>query len=359
MLLEVEELTHRYGSEPAVEGVSFGIPEGEVAALLGPSGCGKTTIVQAIAGHVRPTAGRVRLRGEDVTRAPPEARQVGIVFQRPTLYPHMTVGENVAYGLEAQDVDPARQDELVEEYLELVALRDQRDAYPAELSGGQQRRVELTRALAPEPDVLLLDEPLSALDRTLRDQLRDEIARIQRETGVTTLFVTHDQEDAMALADRLVVMNEGTVADTGDPRALYESPPTPFVASFLGRSNTVGATVVGTQPPVLAVGDQELTLSGLSTDRPKGVTVTCHVRPEALRLGALDGAGTVPTLHGEVTDVADLGRRYDVSVQLSTGDGLVVERLAEPPSVGASVGIEVPPGTVTLLPADTSPTEPP
>ncbi|MEF8883254.1 MAG: ABC transporter ATP-binding protein, partial [Halapricum sp.] len=243
MTLELDGLTHCYGDEVAVEDVSFGIDAGEIVGLLGPSGCGKTTIVQAIAGHVNPTDGGVRLRGRDVTDNPPETRDVGIVFQEPTLFPHMTVEENVAYGLKPQDIDPAERSETVERYLELVSLGDQREAFPSALSGGQKRRVELARALAPEPDLLLLDEPLSALDRALRERLRKEIARIQRETGVATLYVTHDQETAMGLADRLVVVTEGQVAGVGEPRDLYESPSSPFVAAFLGGSNRLPVTV--------------------------------------------------------------------------------------------------------------------
>lgn len=354
MILEVEQLTQRYDSETAVDAVSFAIPEGELVALLGPSGCGKTTIVQAIAGHVRPTAGTVRLRGEDMMNVPPEARHVGIVFQQSTLYPHMTVGENVAYGLDAQGIESDQQSELVAEYLELVSLQARQDAYPAELSGGERRRVELARALAPEPDVLLLDEPLSALDRSLRVELRGEIARIQRETGVTTLFVTHDQEDAMALADRLVVMNEGEFAATGDPRTLYESPPIPFVASFLGRSNAFEATIVETHPLVLAVGEQELTLSETDSDRPTGTPVNCHIRPEDLTLRPQGGPRETATLRAKVEQVADLGRRYDVTVDLPTDDELVVEHRAEPPAVGDTVSVEMTAADLTRFGADHS-----
>jgi len=352
MTLDVDGLTHRYGDELAVDDVSFGVSEGELVGLLGPSGCGKTTIVQAIAGHVRPTAGTVRLRGDDVTDAPPEARRVSVVFQRSTLYPHMTVGENVAYGLEARNVEPSRRSELVEEHLELVSLRGQRDAYPAELSGGQQRRAELARALAPRPDVLLLDEPLSALDRTLRDRLRDEIARIQRETGVTTLFVTHDQDDAMALADRLIVMCEGTIAGVGRPRTLYESPPTPFVASFLGRSNAFAATLVETRPPSVSVGGRDVTLRGANGELPDAGTVTCYVRPEHLSISAPGADGTGPSVPGEVTRVADVGRRYDVTVRIESGDELVVEVPSDPPAVGDAVRVALPAEKTVLFDAD-------
>jgi ABC-type Fe3+/spermidine/putrescine transport system ATPase subunit len=341
-MLDVSDLTHRYESETAVDDVSFEIGEGELLALLGPSGCGKTTIVQTIAGHVRPTAGAVRLRGEDVTRAPPETRRVSVVFQQSTLYPHMTVAENVAYGLDAREFSSQRREKLLDTHLELVGLASQRDAYPSELSGGQKRRAELARALAPQPDVLVLDEPLSALDRSLRDQLREEIARIQRETGVTTLFVTHDQDDAMALADRIVVLNDGQVAGAGQPRALYESPPNPFVASFLGRSNTLSATVREMDPLTLAVGEQRVVFPNATAERAPGTAVIWYLRPERLSVRDVSDTGPTPTLRGSVTQVADLGRRYDVTVRLESGEEVAVEQTSTAPETGDTVAIAVP-----------------
>ena len=398
-ILEVDGLTHRYGDELAVEDVSFDLIEGEIVALLGPSGCGKTTIVNAIAGHLAPTGGRIRLRGEDVTDTPPESRRVGIVFQSSTLFPHMTVAENVAYGLRV--VDPADRDDCVSRHLDLVDLEEQRSAYPSELSGGQQRRVELARALAPKPDVLLLDEPLSALDPTLRERLGGEIVRIQRETGVTTLFVTHDQAEAMTLSDRLIVMTEGELAVVGEPRTLYESPPTPYVATFLGRSNALSATVVETDPLAVAFdgAGETRTHSGPSTrllripkQNPESVSrgdsVVCHVRPEHLTLdvdpnpndadgdsvnpneeltngigrvrsesntdvvGRARGHASTCSLPGQVADVLDRGRHYDVSVQLESGDELVVERRREPPAVGTHVRVELSSADLTVF--DTS-----
>jgi len=347
MMLELDGLSHRYDSEQAVDDVSFAIESGQLVGLLGPSGCGKTTLVQAIAGHLSPTAGRVHLRGTDVTDDPPESRNVGVVFQQSTLFPHLTVSENVAYGLTAAGIEADRRAELVAEYLALVDLQAQHESYPAALSGGQQRRVELARALAPQPDLLVLDEPLSALDRNLRQQLREEIARIQRETGVTTLFVTHDQEEAMALADRLVVMNSGEIAGVGRPRSLYSEPPSRFVASFLGRSNTVSATVLDTQPSQIEIGNEEIALAD-TVDWPAGSTVTCHIRPADLSLSMPDDASN-PSLSGTVAQVTDLGRRYDVRVRLATGETLVVEQTAQPPVTGAAVAVGVSPAALTLF----------
>lgn len=341
MILELDDLSHQYGSETAVDGVSFGLPEGELVALLGPSGCGKTTIVHAIAGHITHTTGRVLLRGDDVTDSPPESREVGIVFQRSTLYPHMTVSENVAYGLHAQDIDPDRRDEIVTEYLELVELTEQYDSYPAELSGGQQRRVELARALAPEPDVLLLDEPLSALDRTLRTQLREEIARIQQETGVTTLFVTHDQEEAMSLADQLVILRDGSVSAVGDPRSLYESPPNRFVASFLGRSNMLSATLTDRHPPTLTIGETTIQRSALTNDIDDQKAPIVHVRPEEIIIDSTGSLETDINLPGTVRAVTDIGSRYDVRVRLECGEEVTAERRRAPPEVNDRVTIGI------------------
>ena len=320
MTLEVVDLTHRYGDELVLEDISFEVETGEIIGLLGPSGCGKTTTVQAIAGHVNPTAGRIHLRGEDITADPPERRDIGVVFQEPTLFPHMTVGENVAYGLRPAGFDPDERAATVDRYLELVSLSEQREAMPAALSGGQKRRVELARALAPQPDVLLLDEPLSALDRGLRDQLREEIARIQRETGVTTLYVTHDQETAMALSDRLVVMADGAIAGVGEPRKLYESPSTPFVASFLGRS---------TRLPLTPPGDPGLTLESraLAGDggTPADTGRICLARPSNLTLLDSEQPKAEYTLAGVVERVTDLGTRYEVVLTLDAGGKLTVE----------------------------------
>ena len=352
MTLELDGLTHQYESERALDDVSLALEDGELVALLGPSGCGKTTVVQAIAGHLDPTAGRVSLRETTVTGVPPEDRNVGVVFQRSTLYPHMTVGENVAYGLENGNLIAETVSERVDRYLELVELADRRDASPESLSGGETRRVELARALAPKPDVLLLDEPLSALDKGLRARLRDEIVRIQQQTGVTTLFVTHDQEDAMSVADRLVVLRDGAVVAAGAPRRLYESPPTRFVASFLGRSNELSATVDSGKSPTVAIGGTEVAADALPSELVDASRSAVHVRPGDLTVrpatgfdepssgagtasgrsdASADGRGTdnrpgTIEMRGTVTHIRDVGRRYDVHVEVDSGEVVTAER---------------------------------
>lgn len=350
MILELDEMTHRYGTEPAVSAVSFGLEEGELVALLGPSGCGKTTIVQTVAGHITPTEGQVRLRGSDVTAAPPEHRGVGVVFQQSTLFPHMTVSENVEYGLKANGM---ASEQRVAEYLDLVQLSDKAAAYPVELSGGQRRRVELARALAPKPDVLLLDEPLSSLDRALRDKLRDEIGRIQRETGVTTLFVTHDQDDALSLADRLVILQDGAISATGEPRTLYESPPNHFVASFLGRSNLLPASAIDLDRDTEHTASTAETPSEMGTDSGTGPPVV-HVRPEDVLVSKNGGGNSDIELSGTVQSVRDVGRRYDITIALDSGHELLAEKRDDPPDASDRVVLGIASQDTTLLPAQSS-----
>jgi len=330
MTLDIKGLAHHYGRERALDDVSFSVDDGELVALLGPSGCGKTTIVQAIAGHITPTAGTVSLRGERVTDQPPEARGVGVVFQEPTLYPHLTVAENVAYGLKARGMPADERQRRVDDYLSLVDLPEAHGSMPAQLSGGQRRRVELARALAPEPDILLLDEPLSALDSALRRRLQNEISRIQAETGVTTLFVTHDQQEAMSLADRLVVIHEGTVAAVGEPRSLYQSPPNRFVGSFLGRSNTLAATVDGDVPAIMVDGTRIEWPEASNAAEP-----VVHFRPEAV---AVSSTGEI-TLSGTVRSVSDRGSHYDIEVELSNGERLVGTCQHAPPAVDEQLSV--------------------
>jgi putative spermidine/putrescine transport system ATP-binding protein len=242
--LELEKLTKSFGSHNAVDGLTLGVEKGEFVALLGPSGCGKTTTLQMIAGFVEPTSGAIRLGGKDLLAMKPAKRGLGIVFQSYALFPHMTVAENVGFGLEMQGVAAAERRTRVGETLELVGLGTFTTRFPRQMSGGQQQRVALARALVIRPQVLLLDEPLSNLDAKLREGMQIELRQIQRTVGTTTILVTHDQAEAMALSDRIVVMNQGKAEQIGPPHEAYERPATPFVANFLGKTNLVnGATV--------------------------------------------------------------------------------------------------------------------
>jgi putative spermidine/putrescine transport system ATP-binding protein len=242
--LELERLTKSFGTHNAVDGLTLGVEKGEFVALLGPSGCGKTTTLQMIAGFVEPTSGAIRLGGRDLLAIKPAKRGLGIVFQSYALFPHMTVAENVGFGLEMQGVAAAERRTRVAETLELVGLGAFAARFPRQMSGGQQQRVALARALVIRPQVLLLDEPLSNLDAKLREGMQIELRQIQRTVGTTTILVTHDQAEAMALSDRIVVMNQGKAEQIGPPHEAYERPATPFVANFLGKTNLVnGASV--------------------------------------------------------------------------------------------------------------------
>ena len=298
--LELEGVTKRYAETTAVDDVSLAVREGEFFTLVGPSGCGKTTTLRLIAGFEEPTAGTIRFRGEDLAGVPPEDRDVGVVFQNYALFPHMTVGENVAYGLQFDDPPGGvSDDERVAELLELVDLEGMEARDPDQLSGGQQQRVAIARALAPGPDILLLDEPMSALDAQLRERLRMQVKAIQRELGITTIYVTHDQEEALAVSDRVAAMRAGAPEQVAPPRELYRRPGTRFVAEFVGDNNVFAGTVdavidpdssasdvplatvdVGPETFAVAVGDRDVT---------PGDEVTFCVRPEHLELGDPDG----------------------------------------------------------------------
>src|SRR5712692_7377081 len=242
MFLSLDHLEKHFAELHVTADVSLSVAKNETVALLGPSGSGKTTILRLVAGFETPDSGSVRVEGEDVTRLPPERRRFGMVFQNYALFPHMTVGENVAFGLEAQKTPRGEIRDRVAEALAAVDLTGFEDRRTGQISGGQQQRVALARALAPRPRVLLLDEPLSNLDPTLRERTRRELARVIRRVGITTVFVTHEQEEAFDLADRVAVIHRGALQQVGLPEALYESPATRFVASFIGRSNALPAT---------------------------------------------------------------------------------------------------------------------
>ena len=284
--LDVDNLTVRYGAAVAVDGVSLGIEPGEVVALLGPSGCGKTTLLRVIAGFVRQAGGRVLVDGVGIDHLPANQRNVGIVFQNYALFPHMTVAENVAYGLRARGQRGAAVGQRVERMLDMVQLGAFRDRLPRQLSGGQQQRVALARALAVEPSILLLDEPFAALDRNLRLDMQIEVKRLQRQLGLTTILVTHDQDEAMSVADRIAVMNKGKVEQFDTPVAIYDRPQTLFVNGFIGTTNLLSGkvtSVVGDTATVALDAGATLRLpaaQGLAA----GSLVVLSVRPEQLVL---------------------------------------------------------------------------
>jgi len=289
--VRLEGLERHYGATRALDGLDLTLHPGELVALLGPSGCGKTTALRILAGLDEPTVGRVVVGGKDVTNVPANQRDMGMVFQAYSLFPHLTAQDNVEFGLRLRKVDRSRRAARAREMLELVGLADQANRYATELSGGQQQRVALARALAIEPSVLLLDEPLSALDAKVRVQLRDEIRRVQLEVGTTTLFVTHDQEEALAMADRVGVMSQGRLQQLDTPQELYAHPANPFVADFVGLMNRVPAQVAAGRARVL--GTEVTTLDGSVADG----TGVALVRPEHLTVTPDESGGA------EVVDV--------------------------------------------------------
>ena len=273
--LVLDRLSKRYDAHFAVKGLSLSVAQSEFIALLGPSGCGKTTTLQMIAGFIAPTSGGIELEGRDLTQVKPSQRGLGIVFQSYALFPHMTAAENVAFGLEMRGTPRTERDQRVREVLDLVGLGQLADRYPRRMSGGQQQRVALARALVIRPRILLLDEPLSNLDAKLREEMQIELRQIQRSLGTTTILVTHDQSEAMALADRIVVMNKGEVEQIGAPHETYEWPATPFVADFLGKTNVLEATA---RDGSVRLGGGEWPVPGIADG-----AVLISLRPEKIR----------------------------------------------------------------------------
>ncbi|MBU9767262.1 ABC transporter ATP-binding protein [Mycobacterium sp. TNTM28] len=299
--VELRDLTRDYGNVSALDGLSLTIHPGELVALLGPSGCGKTTALRILAGLEEATSGAVLVGGRDISAVPANKRDMGMVFQAYSLFPHLTVSDNVGFGLKVRGKPKRHRLSRAADMLDLVGLSAHRDKYAGELSGGEQQRVALARALAIEPRVLLLDEPLSALDAKVRTQLRDEIRRIQLEVGITTLFVTHDQEEALAVADRVGVMSHGKLEQLAAPAELYARPSTPFVAEFVGLHNKVPAQVRSGWARLL--GTEVPTLRGSVTAGPG----TAMVRPESVRVRA-DPAGRV--LVASVVFLGPMSRVY-------------------------------------------------
>ncbi|MBI3965378.1 MAG: ABC transporter ATP-binding protein [Chloroflexi bacterium] len=313
--LELQALSKAYGSSWAVREVSLSILRGEVLSLLGPSGCGKTTTLNMIAGFIRPTSGRIELEGRDLVRVPPNKRDTLMVFQSYALFPHMTVWQNVAFGLEMRKVPPRERDSRVGEGLELVGLNELAHRLPRELSGGQQQRVALARALVAQPKVLLLDEPLSNLDARLRQEMRRELRRIQRATEVTTILVTHDQEEAMTISDRIAVLNAGKVEQVGTAVEIYERPTSVFVADFVGRANIFPAEIVAVEPSRVVArmhGGQNL-FARRSCDAHAGDHLALMVRPERMRL-TQERTGATNHLAAKIVSVLYLGVTTQVTL---------------------------------------------
>lgn len=322
--LELQGISKSFGSTVAVKDFNLSVEKGEFVALLGPSGCGKTTTLRIIAGFETPDEGSVLLDGEDITPIPPSKRGIGMVFQNYALFPHMTVAENIGFGLKIARRPPAERRARVDEMLALVGLEAARDRYPHQLSGGQQQRVALARALAIHPRILLLDEPLSALDAVVRLQLRNEIRRIQTQLGITTVYVTHDQEEALSISDRIVVMCGGLIEQVGKPEEIYGRPATPFVASFIGTINQLPTQVVSVEPGLVQFQGRTFQVT-LPRSVREGDEVLLLVRPETIQLKGGDEIGTEHALQGVIEGTTFLGPITRFHIRL--GDFVMVADL--------------------------------
>ncbi|TAL05257.1 MAG: ABC transporter ATP-binding protein [Chloroflexota bacterium] len=341
--LTLTNIQKSFGTMVAVEDFNLSATKGEFVSFLGPSGCGKTTTLRMIAGFETPTSGTIVLDGGDITYRPPNKRNIGMVFQSYALFPNMTVAQNVGFGLRVRKRPADQIQKRVTELLELIHLPDKANQFPYQLSGGQQQRVALARALAFEPEVLLLDEPLSALDAKIRVSLRQEIRAIQRQLGITTVYVTHDQEEALSLSDRVVVMSRGRVEQIGTPFEIYNFPATRFVASFVGQLNALPATVVDAGSGRLTVGGQEIRVSA-RIDAPAGSAMSLALRPEMVSLG--EGPEGSNRLAGTVADVDFLGAIVRMRIRLADAVIVALDVFNEPtlklPAVGSSITISFP-----------------
>ncbi|MEN6622798.1 MAG: ABC transporter ATP-binding protein [Smithella sp.] len=301
--IELTDISKVYRTTTAVEDINLNVEKGEFISFLGPSGCGKTTTLRMIAGFEFPNSGSINLDGEDITYLTPSKRNIGMVFQSYALFPNMTIGQNIGFGLQARKMSKAEIKQKVDEMLALVHLETHIDKYPYQLSGGQQQRIALARALAINPRVLLLDEPLSALDAKIRVELRLEIRRIQQTMGITTVYVTHDQEEAMLLSDRVVVMSQGHVEQVGSPSSIYNYPANEFVAQFVGQLNLLPVSNVNLENATCTLAGQSIKFEP-APERKLSGTPRLAIRPEELQIGAAD---EMNALYGRVESVLFLG----------------------------------------------------
>jgi len=349
--LRLADLVKEFGGVPVVKDANLSFNKGEFITLLGPSGCGKTTILRMIAGFERPTRGSIQVDGKDISALPPNQRQIGMVFQAYALFPNMNVESNVGFGLKIAGMPAEQRRARVEEMLKLIGLPGYGKRYPFEMSGGQQQRVALARALAPKPRMLLLDEPLSALDAKIRVSLRQEIRAIQRELGITTIFVTHDQEEALSISDRIVVLNAGNVEQVGTPFEVYNRPQTRFVATFVGTLNTLNAKVVDASQRAVSVSGQTIRLAALPEGIASNGALALTMRPEAVSLGKPNGQDVV--LEGKVKAIDFLGSVIRLRVDL--GDNVLSldtfnDTHTPPPALDQPVQVSLNSSDILILP---------
>lgn len=349
--LRIRALTKRFGDLAALRAFDLEVRGGEFISLLGPSGCGKTTALNCLAGLLEPDAGQIELDGQDIVRTAPERRRFGMVFQNYALFPHLTVERNIAFGLQMQRVPRASIGERVTRALDMVRLREQRDKYPAQLSGGQQQRIAIARAIVTEPRLMLMDEPLSNLDAKLRIEMRTEIRRLHQSLGLTTIYVTHDQEEALSLSDRVVLMEHGVVRQVGTPREVYLEPSSAYTANFLGARNLLPVTVTGFAGQQI----QLVTASGVAlTGRPRGVlppgaAAIAAIRPEHIVLRPAGDDG-INTLAGVVEEIEFMGQGIQLSVQSAMPQELIVRTDQDSWDAGDRLTLQLPPERLFVFP---------
>lgn len=338
--LELIHISKSFNEMVAVQDFNLAVEAGEFVSFLGPSGCGKTTTLRMVAGFEIPTSGVIQLDGMDLTPLPPNRRNMGMVFQSYALFPNMTAAQNVGYGLKVAGKPRVEIEQRVNEMLDLIQMHDFADRFPNQLSGGQQQRLALARALAIQPRVLLLDEPLSALDAKIRLELRQEIRRIQRQLGITTIYVTHDQEEALSLSDRIVIMRRGVIEQVGTPQQIYNFPASDFVAEFVGHINLLPVEVVQADAGVVRLGSQVVRAGQF--EHLNGRPVRLAVRPEELKAGSVEGANNLTGMIESVTYLGAIVRiRVDVDGQLVSLD-MFNERSLEIPVVGQPYHVNFP-----------------
>jgi len=348
--LSIQHVEKSFGATKVVHDFNLDVEAGEFVSFLGPSGCGKTTVLRMVAGFEEPSAGHIFVGGKDITRLRPNQRNIGMVFQAYALFPNLTVAQNIGFGLRVAGASRAEIDKRVAEMLALISLPQMADRYPYQLSGGQQQRIALARALAPKPKLLLLDEPLSALDAKVRVSLREEIRSIQKELGITTIFVTHDQEEALSISDRIAVMYGGKAEQVGAPFEIYNRPATRFVANFVGTLNVLEGTVTDASAGTVRVASQDVALKGKLDGSRTGDTLSLALRPEAIALGARPGHDS--NLAGEIADVHFLGSVIRVRVGVG-GKQISLDTFnnssTPPPVVGEKTEISFSSGDVLVL----------
>ena len=346
--VKLDNIVKSYGSTVAVNDVSLDIKEGEFLTLLGPSGCGKTTTLRLISGFIQPTSGAIHFGDKNVTGIAPQHRQIGMVFQDYALFPHLTVSENIGFGLVERRYEKAAIKTRVDELLALIKLEEAADRYPSEISGGQAQRVAVARAVAHPPSVLLMDEPLGALDLKLRETMQTELRRIQQELGITAVYVTHDQSEAMNMSDRIVVMNAGIIEQIGSPKGIYADPQSVFVANFIGQVNILNCNITtqADKTTELDYHGQKITAQNEKSLR-QGTAIFLAIRPEDIKITARVAGKSQNSLKGVVSEALFSGNVMKISVTLDSGDVIKVE--CQPKANSFDIGDHV---YVTWLPED-------